>query len=212
MLQTSRSMASISARPFTSFTRSGSRRGERVIGVVDLAVELERLIVHAGFAVRLGDVAGAGARQAGFGIDIHQDRQVRLEPAAGDAIERRDGVGAQAAAVALIDQRRIGEAVGKHDFAAVQRRPDHFVHVLRARGEVEQQLGARAQFLIGRVEQDAADLHGDRRSAGLDGLDDRAAHVAQARRQPVHLGRLAGPVHAFEGDEETALFHVKLIL
>src|SRR5271157_4088990 len=47
-------------------------RGQRVVGLVNLAVEFEGLIVHAGFAVRLRQIAGAGARQTGFGVDVHQ--------------------------------------------------------------------------------------------------------------------------------------------
>ena len=47
-------------------------------------------------------------------------------------------------------------------------------------------------------------LHGDGRAARLGGLEHRAPQGAQPRRQPVHLGGLAGAIHALEGDEETA--------
>ena len=90
--------------------------------------------------MRIGGVAGARARQAGFGVDIHQNGQMRLEAAAGDAFERHHGFRAQPAAVALVDQRGIREAVGQNDLAARQGRRDPFIHVLRARGEIEQQL------------------------------------------------------------------------
>ena len=77
------------ARPSTSFHALRLARRQRVVGLVDLAVELERLVVHAGFAVRLGFIAGAGPRQAGFGVDVHQDGEVGLQAAAGDAVQRR---------------------------------------------------------------------------------------------------------------------------
>src|SRR5438105_3749365 len=71
--------------------------GERVISVVDLAMELHRLIVEAGFGVRFGGVAGARAGQAGFRVDVHQDGEVGLKAATGDAVERPDRIDAEAA-------------------------------------------------------------------------------------------------------------------
>ena len=154
-----------------------------------------------------GQVAGAGARQAGFGVDIHQQGEIGLEAAAGDAFQRDDGFCAEVAAAALVDQRGIREAVGEHDLAAVERGGDPLIHILRARGEIEQHFGGGAEFLVGGIEQDAADLHADGRAAGLGGFEHRAAQAAQAGGQAVHLGGLAGTIHAFEGDEETAGCH-----
>ena len=162
--------------------------------------------------MRLGQIAGAGARQAGFRVDIHQQREIGLEAAAGDALEREDGIHSQVAAAALIDQRGIRETVGQNDFAAVQRRADPLIHVLGARGEIEQHLGGGAEFLVGGIQQDAADLHADGRAAGLGGFQHRAAQRAQTGGQAVHLRGLAGTIHALEGDEETAGCHGNLLL
>src|SRR5215469_68269 len=105
---------------------------QSMIRRINLAMKLQRLLVHPGLAARLGGIAGACAVQAGFGIDIHQQREVRLEAAAGDSVERHHILGAQAASESLIYQRGIGEAIGDHHFAAVQSRQNPLIHVLRA--------------------------------------------------------------------------------
>src|ERR1035437_671204 len=187
-------------------------RGQRVVGMVNLAMEFDGLVVHAGFAVRLRQIAGAGARQAGFSVDVHQQGERGLEAAAGDAFEGEDGIHAEVAAAALVNQRGIRETVGEDDLAAVQRGCDPLVHILRPRGEIEQHFGGGAEFLVGGIEQDAADLHADRGAAGLGGFQHSPAQAAQAGVQAVHLGGLAGTIHALECDESTASRHGNLPL
>src|SRR4051812_49027555 len=85
----------------------GLGRGELMIRVVDLAMELHRFIVEAGFGMRFGGVAGAGAGQAGFRVDIHKDGEIGLEAAARDSVKLSNRIDAQAAPDPLIDQRRI---------------------------------------------------------------------------------------------------------
>src|SRR6185437_4723698 len=77
---------------------------EGVVGMVDALVELERLIVHAGFRMWFGDVAGTGAGERSFGIHVDQNREIRFEAAARDAVQRLDGFDAEIAAAALIDE------------------------------------------------------------------------------------------------------------
>ena len=115
-----------------------------------------------------------------------------------------DRVDAQSAADALVDQGGIGEAVREHDFAAVQRGQNPLVHVLRARGEIEQDLGGRAQFLVGRIQQNPPDFLAIGGPPGSTVSSNGAAQGTQPFRQAVHLGGLAGAVHAFEGDEDPA--------
>ena len=50
------------------------------------------------------------------------------------------------------------------------------------------------------------------RTAGLGCFEHGPAHAAQPRCQAMHLGSLAGTVHAFEGDEEAASFHWEYLL
>src|ERR1039458_1624890 len=55
----------------------------------------------------------------------------------------RTALRAQPAPAALIDQRRIGEPVRKHDLARGQGRHDPLVHVLRAAGEIQDRKSTR---------------------------------------------------------------------
>jgi len=181
-----------------------------MVSAIDRAVELERLLVHARFAAGFRLVARVRPRQAGLRVDIHQQGKVRLQAAAGNAVERHHVLRAQPAPVALVDQRRIREPVGQHHFAARERRQNPLIHVLRARSEVKQQLGGGAQFLVGAIEQDAADFGADGRAAWLGCLEHGAPHPAQPRRQPPHLRGFPGAVHALESDEDAAWIHVRI--
>ena len=112
----------------------------------------------------------------------------------------------EAAPASLIDQSRIGEAVAQHDSSGIERGPNHLVHILRAAGEVKQQLGARLDIGAGRIEQDLADLPANPGSAGLDGFDDVPAAVAQPLGKHPELRGLAAAVDAFERNEHPRRF------
>src|ERR1035441_4220275 len=73
--------------PVDHFHALGFGRCQGMIRLVDLEVELDRLIVHARFAVRLVLIARARPRQAGLGIHVHQDGQIGLQAAARDAFQ-----------------------------------------------------------------------------------------------------------------------------
>src|SRR5580658_22738 len=150
-------------------------RRQRVIRLVSLAVEFQRLLVHARFGVPLGGVARVRPRQADLRIDIDEQRQIRNQAAAGDAVERHHCLRTEATPAALIDQRRIGEAIRKHDLTGSQRRHDPLVHVLRAAGEVQQHFGGGTQLLIGRIQQYAPDFDADARAPRFGGLQNLAA-------------------------------------
>src|SRR5262245_27594877 len=59
-------------------------RRQVMIGPIDLAVKLERLVVHARFARRVRAIARQCAPQTGLDVDVHQDRQIGFESAARD--------------------------------------------------------------------------------------------------------------------------------
>jgi len=102
---------------------------------------------------------------------------------------------------ALVGARRVGEAVADHPGPALQRRKNHFAHVLGARGEHEQRFGERVHRL---GEQQRAQLLGQRRPAGLARHDDLVPGGAQALGEPGNMRGLARAVHALEGDEAAA--------
>ena len=103
-----------------------------------------------------------------------------------------------AAAGALVRERRVGEAVAKNRVAARQRGHDHTVEVVPPRGEDEQRLGDAIHLL---VQQQRAQLLGQRSSPGLTRADDAPSALAQPRGERLDVRRLAGAVDAFEGDE-----------
>ena len=126
--------------------------------------------------------------------------QVRARAPDGDAIERvEDALGA--AAGALIDAGRIGEAVAEHPVAGVERRPDHALDVVGARGREKHRLALDAELLGRPGKQQSPDRFGGRRAARLAGQ----GYVVPGRLQPLgkppDLGRFAGPLAALEGDE-----------
>src|ERR1035441_807671 len=80
----------------------GLAQGQCVIRLVNLTMERDRLLVHARLAMTLRGVARVRPRQAGFGVDIDEQRQVRNQAAAGNAVERHHRLSAQPAPAALI--------------------------------------------------------------------------------------------------------------
>src|ERR1022692_3821095 len=115
-------------------------RRQCVIRLVDLTMEFERLLVHARLAVPLGGIARVRPRQAGPGVDIDEQRQVRNQAATGDAVERHHRLRAQ----------------GRHD---------PLRHVLRAAGEIQQHLRGWSQLRIGPLQENAPDLDANARAA-----------------------------------------------
>ncbi len=105
---------------------------------------------------------------------------------------------------ALVGQRGVHVAVGDHHRAPVESRPDDLLHVLGPVGRVQQRLGPRRQPLVHRVQQDRAQPHAHLGRAGLPGLHDVEALVAQPDREQPGLGGLPRPLAALERDEHPA--------
>ena len=107
---------------------------------------LEEIVVLAFDAIRM---AGRGrARARGLRATPTSSSRVRPGCDADDAaLQLGDEVRVQPAAAALVGIAGIGEAVADHPGAALQRRQDRLAHVLRARGEHQQQFGFRRRRL-----------------------------------------------------------------
>src|ERR1035438_8143317 len=90
--------------PIHQFHALRLRRRQGVIRLVHFEMKLDRLVVHARLAVWFGLIARARPRQAGFGIHVHQDGQIRLQPATGDAFQVVDAENAQAPSYPLVHQ------------------------------------------------------------------------------------------------------------
>ena len=88
------------------------------------------------------------------------------------------------------------------DAPTVERRPDHLLHVLRARGRVEERLGPGRD--VAAVEDEVADLLAELRPSGLARHDHGFALGLEARAEELRLRRLPRAVEALEGHEHPA--------
>jgi hypothetical protein len=132
------------------------------------------------------------------GVDVEPEREVGLQPGVDPAFEVAQHALVLAAAGALVRERRVGEAVAQDGVAARQRRHDHAVEVVAARGEDEQRLDDAVHLL---VQQQLAQVLGERRPTRLARADDAPTACAQARGERLDVRRLAGAVDPLEGDE-----------
>ena len=127
---------------------------------------------------------------------------MRHETRAGVCVEGADDGEVEAAAVALVGDRRFREAVREHDLARREGRPDDDAHVLRPVGAIQEELAQRRERRRVRAEQQAADGGAGGRAAGLAGLDHGMSGSSQMVRQQAEVGRFAGALDPLEGDEE----------
>jgi len=148
--------------------------------------------------------AAPGAGEAGFKVDIDQQRRVRLESLAGDAVEFENGTGIEAATAALIDQCGIRKAVAQNNPSGLKRGADNLIHILRAAGEIKKELSARFEVEILRIEENLANLLPDASTARLDGFHNFPALIAQPCREHMELRGLAAAVDALECNEAPA--------
>ena len=109
---------------------------------------------------------------------------------------------AEAARDPLVGERRVEVAVADHVGAALERRRDHVLDELRARRGEERRLGPGRDLALG--EQQLAHPLAELGPAGLARGDDLAAVGGERLGEQLGLGRLAGAVEPFEGDEHRA--------
>lgn len=98
-------------------------------------VKLDRLEVES--------VAVAFSLPGHPGIDGKEQRQIGNQASGRQGIHFAQGIDIEAASIALVDDRRIGVPVAKHQFASGQRGPHHFGHVLRAVCKKQKEFGQR---------------------------------------------------------------------
>ena len=81
------------------------------------------------------------ARDAELGRDVEEQGEVGFEPAGRRGVEAAQQIEIEAASVALVGERRVGEAVAEDDFAALQGGTDDLGDISGAVGEEEEGLG-----------------------------------------------------------------------
>src|SRR5579872_666204 len=156
-------------------------------------------------AARQGQVSAARPIHAGGNVGVHQDRKVRPDVAAKNAMQGQDRLAAQSASAALVGLRGVGEAVAENEFSFSDAGQNHFFQMLRARGEHQREFGLRRKPAGGGVQQHFTDFLADGRTARFARDHDRNSHVAQRPRQLLQLRAFAAAIHSFDGDEPAAL-------
>lgn len=153
-------------------------------------------------------VAAARSRpgEAEFDRKVEDQREIRSEIAGDEAVERIELGARNAAGTALIGDRRIGEPVRDDPFSRVERRPDRAQEVVPPRGADEERLGDRIPASRVAADEEPAYLFRARRAAGLARRDRVDTGTIERLDEEPDLGRLAGALPAFEGDEAPSQF------
>ena len=158
------------------------------------------------FEAVAGGVAAAllGARHADLDRGVEHEGEVGLQVADGHAFERAQQLVVDPSQLALIDVRRIREAIADHPAAARQRRHDGIADVVVAGGGEQDRLRGGAERLGRAREQHVADDLGAGRAAGLARQHHADAERAQLLRKQSRVAGLAGPLAALKRDELSA--------
>ena len=154
-------------------------------------------------ARRAGPASRPGARPGLVGTS---SRIVRWGARRPPTRQGRDLIGLQLPPRTLIGDGGVEEAVPEHEAAACEMRPHDGGDVVGAVGRVQQRLGTGIDVLP--VQQQLADALPERGAARLAGGEHEVlvdgALGDQMVVQHLHLGGLARPVPALEGDEHAA--------
>src|SRR5262249_29669441 len=133
---------------------------------------------------------------------IEQKREARNQALARARIERTYRVEVEAAAVALVRDRRVGEPIADDDGPGGERGGDHLGHVLGPIGTVEEELRRRRERCGVRSEKQLADRRAGRGATRLARLDDRVSRRTEVRGERARVRRLSGAFDALERDEQ----------
>jgi nickel/cobalt exporter len=141
------------------------------------------------------------ARQADLDGNVEEDREVRPEPVGRDRFQPVEVLERQAATVALVGLRRVRESSADDRGPCRESRLDHLDDELVAGSVEEERIGDRVDPAGAGIEEELADPLAERRPARLPRPDDRHAALRQVRLEASRLGRLAGALWSFDGDE-----------
>ena len=91
--------------------------------------------------VRFGSTGRVFWATPGGGIEVEQQCEVGIEVTGRRRVHETYGVEVEPASVALVRERRVGEAIAYHERAARECRPDHRAHKLGPGCGKREQLG-----------------------------------------------------------------------
>ena len=176
------------------------RGGTRAIG---RARAFEKIV---GFKLdAIGRAAATRAIEANLDGQIQQQGQIRLKTLRRPALKLDDAFDRLRAPAALVRITGISEAIAKHPLPGGQGRRNFFVHVLRARGEHQQQFGWRgdATVQLG-IEQHLANGLPSWRTARFARGDDVVATGHEPGAHGLEHRAFAGTFAAFKRDQFSA--------
>ena len=178
-----------------------------MIAFADAAMKSGRFIVDASFPAPVRAVAGKAALLARVKIDVDEESEIGRKTLARVTVELQNRLLLQATPGTLIGQRGIREAVAQNDLVLGQRRTNDLLHILGAAGKVKQQLRARPQLCVLRIQQNLPNLKPYAGAARLNGLHNWLTGLAQTVRQQAQLRSLTATIDPFERDEDPRLPH-----
>src|SRR3989442_8328260 len=138
--------------------------------------------------------------QALGGIEVEEQGEIGKAPAGRANVQLADQVGIDAATVPLIGDGRVGVPIAEDDATPVEPRPDLLRDVLLARGHEEEDLDERLRMHTRALEQ-ATHFDSEPRAVGLARVLDLPTLLTKPSLEPHHLGRLARPFDALEGNQ-----------
>jgi hypothetical protein len=138
------------------------------------------------------------------GIEVEEERRIRLQARVHQLLERLDHAGGHAAAAALVGVGGVAEAVADDPRARAQRGLDERAHVVAPRGEHHQRLG---DAFHGMVQDQLAQLLRRGRAAGLARAHDLHAALGDALAEERQVRGLPRPVDALHRQECAACAH-----
>ncbi len=136
------------------------------------------------------------------GRQIEDQGKIGPDALNGDPLQRVDELGRQIAGDALIDPRRIHEAIAQNDRALLQSRKNDGTNVIIARGGKQNGFHPYTKGFCGSRQKHMPKGFRARRTARFPRGDHMVALLIQPIGKPADLGRLSSPLAAFETNEE----------
>lgn len=138
-----------------------------------------------------------GTREAGLNGEIEDQSLVGSEIADCELLQFSQLVERHTAAIALIGDRRIIEAIADHPASLSQRRPDQPRDVLASRRVKQQRFADGVPAFGFAFDQELADRLGARRASGFAGCLRGNPATLQRFDEKLYLGRFSSPLPAF---------------
>src|SRR2546428_5359630 len=146
----------------------------------DALVERQVLLLEARLVLRAAVLALAGALERETRVDVEQERQVGAERQCLEIVQGVDQVERDGAAVPLIREGRVLEAIAQHEARGVEGGPDDLVDMLGAGRGVQQELADRRHDGVPGVEDEPAE---DRKSTRLNSSHDQISYAVFCLKQ-----------------------------